>query len=594
MKWILRYSALLYGVFLISISPLQAERYNPLKDYVYAYDPNYVYHLEKQQHGDGFKAYFINLDSQSWRGAEEVSPTIWNHWLTLIVPDQLTTTMANIIVHNGKNNAGVPDLEAFAKYRSLALETGSVQAILQQVPAQPLKFSDLEGPVKEDELVAYTWRKVMETGDPTWSAYLPMTKAVVRGMDTTQEFIETKLGFDIEKFVVTGFSKRGAIAWLTAAVDPRVSGVVPGNYNILYLDQQLEHHFNSYGFYSESLANYSNKRILQEIRSPEGKFLRSLVDPVSYRYTLTMPHLILNVTGDEFFLPDASETYIHRIPGETLQRIIPNTNHAFLGREKDMMDGLTAWYQMLVKGFARPQIDWNYVDSDRLVVTSDQIPLKARLWQASNRQARDFRFPTVGDEAWQATPIQADENGEYHVMVPPPDEGYTAYMVELTYPGLDDKPQIYTTSVFITPDKVPFELEQPVIAPKTSSFWSQQVESALLGDPQDYSVEDLIKLLPVFILGEQVNDVEKLGAFLDMPGAKQNCTAARLNVEAGELGWYSSINEADDEGKVKFWQVYDFAEQMYALGSEELSSVFCRELTLLHEQKRDGMSLFSE
>ncbi|MES9850597.1 MAG: PhoPQ-activated protein PqaA family protein [Candidatus Thiodiazotropha sp. L084R] len=577
MNWIFQLFTRLGGLFLLVITPTHAEIYNPLKDYVYAYDSAYNYRLVSQQSEDGFEVFYINLDSQSWRSADEVTPTLWSHWLTLIVPDQITTDMANIVVHNGNNGSDVPDIESFDKYRSLAIQTGSIQAILQQVPAQPLTFSDLEEPVTEDELVSYSWRKVMETGDPTWSVYLPMTKAVVRGMDTVQKIVGEKLGFEIEHFIVTGFSKRGAIAWLTAAIDPRVSGVIPGGYNILYLDQQLEHHFNSYGFYSEVLANYTDKQILQEIRSPEGKFLRSLIDPVSYRYTLNMPHLILNVTGDEFFLPDASEAYIHKIPGETLQRIIPNTNHSFLGREKEMMEGLTAWYQMLVKGLARPQIDWEHDESGRLVVSSDLMPIEVKLWRASNPNGRDFRFPTVGDEAWQATPVEEDQDGFYRVSVPNPDEGYTAYMVELTYPGVDGKPQVYTTSVFIIPDKVPYELGYPISEPKSADYWSQQVESALLGEPLEYGVDDLVKMLPFFVLGEQVDDVESLAEFLSVSTAKQNCTAARLNVEAGELGWYSSIHQAD--ANVKYWQVYDWAEQLYVLESRDSAAVFCRELT---------------
>ncbi|MET0008312.1 MAG: PhoPQ-activated protein PqaA family protein [Candidatus Thiodiazotropha sp. 6PLUC9] len=577
MKWIAQSFTLFAGLSLFVINPSHAERYNPLKDYVYAYDSAYNYRLVSQRSEDGFDVYTINLDSQKWRSAEEVSPVLWNHWLTLIVPDQITTSMANIVVHSGNSDSGVPDIESFGEYRTLAIQSGSIQAILQQVPAQPLTFTDLDEAVQEDALVSYSWRKVMETGDPTWSAYLPMTKAVVRGMDTTQKIVEDKLGFEIEQFIVTGFSKRGAIAWLTAAIDPRVSGVIPGGYNILYLDQQLEHHFNSYGFYSEALANYSNKQILQEIRSPEGKFLRSLIDPVSYRHTLNMPHLILNVTGDEFFLPDASEAYIDKIPGETLQRIIPNTNHSFLGHEEEMMEGLTAWYQMIVNGFARPQIDWEHDESGSLVVHSDLTPLEVRLWQANNPHGRDFRFPTVGDEAWHSTLLEVGQDGSYRISVPIPDEGYTAYMAELTYPDVFGKAQVYTTSVFIVPDKVPFELGYPISEPKTASYWSQQVESALLGEPLDYSADELMKMLPFFVLGEQVEDVEGLDEFLSASAAKQNCTAARLNVEAGELGWYSSIHQAD--ANVKYWQVYDWAERLYVLESRDSAAVFCRELT---------------
>lgn len=575
LKHLLPYSLLLLLLF---TSLLQAQETGPLKSYVYTDDPAYSYQVVGQLPGEGFDAYFLNMNSQTWRSADEVTPNLWNHWMTLIVPHQLTSNTANLIVYEGKTSATPPDPADVALFVPLATYTGSIQVILQQVPAQPLQFAELDQPTSEDTLVSYTWRKYMETGDPTWSAYLPMTKAAVRAMDTTEDYVSSSLGFDIDSFIVTGFSKRGAIAWLTAAVDPRVSAVVPGEFNILHIADQLEHHYNSYGFYSEALAGYENNRITDNIRSPEGKMLQKLVDPISYKQALTMPHLILNVTGDEFFLPDASEAYIHEIPAETLQRIIPNTNHAFEGKLEDMLMGLIAWYQVQLYGVDKPAIDWQLSESGELVVSSDQTPAVAKLWQATNSTARDFRYPIVGDSAWSDTIIAADSNGQFRVNVPTPAEGYTAFMVELTYPGMAGIPQIYTTSVFITPDEEPFEVEDPLGDPKSPRYWRTQVNRALAGRPLDYDQEALQAMLPIRVLGEYLNDVEAVAANLGRPGAKRSCTAARLNVQADELGWYTTLYVLGDEN-IKYWQPYDLAEELYATGYPLFSAGICQFLT---------------
>jgi len=42
----------------------------------------------------------------------------------------------------------------------------------------------------EDDLVAFTWAKYMNTTDtPEWIIFLPMAKAAVRAMDTVEAFM---------------------------------------------------------------------------------------------------------------------------------------------------------------------------------------------------------------------------------------------------------------------------------------------------------------------------------------------------------------------------------------------------------------------
>ena len=95
------------------------------------------------------------------------------------------------------------------------------------VPNQPLVFEKDGVARDEDDLVAYTWEKFLESGDERWPARLPMTKAAVRAMDAVSAFAASPAGGNatVSSFVVSGASKRGWTTWTTAAVDRRVVAV---------------------------------------------------------------------------------------------------------------------------------------------------------------------------------------------------------------------------------------------------------------------------------------------------------------------------------------------------------------------------------
>ena len=51
----------------------------------------------------------------------------------------------------------------------------------------------------------------------------------------------------IERFVVSGVSKRGWTTWLAAAVDERVVGIAPIVFDVLNMEASIRHHFAAYG-----------------------------------------------------------------------------------------------------------------------------------------------------------------------------------------------------------------------------------------------------------------------------------------------------------------------------------------------------------
>lgn len=72
-----------------------------------------------------------------------------------------------------------------------------------------------------------TLQMLAERAGAIVSALFPMTKSVIRAMDTVQAWASEYHQQDIRKFVVVGASKRGWTAWLTAAVDSRVVAIAP-------------------------------------------------------------------------------------------------------------------------------------------------------------------------------------------------------------------------------------------------------------------------------------------------------------------------------------------------------------------------------
>ena len=104
-------------------------------------------------------------------------------------------------------------------------------AVLFQVPNQPIVFAEDPSHQEryEDAFIAWTWYHYINinSSEPFWLARLPMTKAVVRAMDTVTDYIAKKNGNQVSQFIIAGASKRGWTTWLTGAVDSRVIAIIP-------------------------------------------------------------------------------------------------------------------------------------------------------------------------------------------------------------------------------------------------------------------------------------------------------------------------------------------------------------------------------
>jgi PhoPQ-activated pathogenicity-related protein len=474
-----------------------------LRDYVAAEDPAYGYRLVDSSSGDGYTTHLLRMTSQRWRAPGEAMPTLWRHWLVVVVPDRVSEDVAGLVIAGGSGRARPALDDDEIKFGAqLAVLSKTVVAILMQAPYQPIAFPDAATPLNEDALVAYSWDKAIKTGDYSWAAYLPMTKAAVRAMDTVQDFVPAVAPAAVERFVVIGASKRGAATWLAAAVDPRVKAIAPMVIDILSFSEQMAHHLAVYGGYAPALRDYVEYGLVQRVDTPEGVALRQVIDPISYLDALDLPKYIIGSTGDQFFPPDAAQFYFPQLPGESLLRYVPDSDHSLSNTEASLIDtvsGLFGWYLAIVEDQPRPTISWQRA-GDEVVVRTSPRALAARLWKARNPEARDFRLSTIG-EAWHVTELRAVRRGEYAVRVVEPPTGWKAYFVELVYPSpLPGLCQVYGTPVFVTPEIRPFEGMQPPVADAVSLAADGSLEGA--GAPQA-----LVELRPAGLLDDIFDDV---------------------------------------------------------------------------------------
>ena len=425
-----------------------------LDDYVDAHDASYEWRvLSAATAEDGSRTVIVDLVSQHWLTDADVDRTEWQHWLTLSIPATVTSDTAMLFIGGGRNGREAPT-EASGRTAAIAQATQTVVAELGMVPNQPLVFHDDGNPRSEDDLIGYAWDQYLETGDARWAPRNAMVKSAVRAMDTVTAVMASDAGGrkTVDRFVVAGGSKRGWTTWLTA-LDPRVVAIIPIVIDVLNVDPSMRHHFAAYGFWAPSVGNYVDHGIMARMDHPRLAELYRLVDPYFYRHRLTMPKLVLNAAGDQFFLPDSSRFYWDDLRGENYLRYVPDADHGLDG--SDAVETIAAFHTLMATGVKPPQYSWSTASDGTLRVLAQTQPLEVRLWQAHNPEARDFRVETLG-RAYTSTPLMAAADGLYVVEPPEPARGWTAWFVELTFDVAAATPLKLTTGVTVTPDTLPF------------------------------------------------------------------------------------------------------------------------------------------
>lgn len=418
------------------LATLSLRAADPLERYVAAADATYKWSIKSSENTNGFTLATLSMTSQTWR------TSAWTHTVQIVRPNKIRhPEIAFLFVTgDGANKAYVPML---AKISS---EAGALAAFVTRVPNQPLY-----GGKKEDALIAYTFEQYMKTGDDTWPALLPMVKSAVRAMDTVQAYAEQKHQQKIERFVVSGASKRGWTTWLTGAVDPRVTAIAPMVIDMLNMKAQTQWAQKVYGKQSDQIRDYTNLDLISQMDHPRMVQLRSFVDPYSYRSRYTnIPKLLLLGTNDPYWTVDSLRHYWNDLPGAKLVFQTPNAGHD-LGGGLQAIDTLAAFFQMIADKEELPQMEWklNEAGTPHLHVKVNRSAKAIHLWTADSTD-RDFRNDKWSSRNLEVKPGSAIADAD----IEKPASGYRAFMGEVVLTNSFGHEYKLSTQVQVVPDEV--------------------------------------------------------------------------------------------------------------------------------------------
>ena len=442
---------------------------NVLDSYVARPDPSFAWKVEKTFTGPGYHGAVLDLTSQTWLSDKQTDRSVWKHWLTVTIPDTVSSKKAFLYIGSGSNDRAAPKGPS-ERYAQIAVDTNSVVAELGQVPNQPQRFADTPNEARtEDDIIAYLQARYDPKTNPEALVRLPMVKSGTAAMTAVQQFMASEAGGKkpIDGFVVAGGSKRGWTTWLVGLEDARVVGMIPIVINVLDVNATTRHHWEAMGYFSPALGDYVHHKLIpDEIGKPTLEAVNAIEDPLNYRGRprMKIPKLIINAVGDEYFPPDNTKFSYHLLPAGKSLRMLPNSKHSTQGT--DIGESMTAWYDSVIKGRPIPDYSWTVREDGALVVKTSAKPSAVLLWQGTNPKERDFRVDSIGN-AFAATPLQPSADGTYIANVAKPTAGFTAYFVELTFPSGMKYPVKFTTEVYVKPDVLPYRWEdaRPITAP---------------------------------------------------------------------------------------------------------------------------------
>ncbi|MCC6737612.1 MAG: PhoPQ-activated pathogenicity-like protein PqaA type [Planctomycetia bacterium] len=431
---IARLRATVSAVFLLAAATVAPALDPP--PYILAPDDSFKWAAKTTTPLEGAEVTVLRMTSQTWH------ETTWRHWIHVVKPAEVKRPGHALLVIAGGNNRKDepgPASREVALLRDVAIRTGSVIVIVGQVPNQPI----FDGKT-EDEIIAYTFQRYLETKDETWPALLPMTKSAMRAMDAAQAFLKERYNLSPAKFVVTGASKRGWTTWLTGAFDARVLAIAPMVIDTLNFPQQMALQVESFGEFSEQIKDYTELELPKHMQTDEGKRLVQLIDPYLYRDRLTMPKLLVLGTNDRYWPVDATKLYFPELKGEKYIHEVPNAGH---GLGPGVVEAVTAFYLNVVDGKAQPTFDWKTEAAESgaiMRLAAKDAPSKVELWSAASA-SRDFR-----DSKWSAVEL-AGKDGCWEARVDRDGAGWRAFHLRLTYRGPAEQDFALSTNVEVVP-----------------------------------------------------------------------------------------------------------------------------------------------
>ena len=386
-------------------------------------------------------ALLVEVTSQTWHGI------VWKHDMIVVRPKTLRFRDSAVLFITGGRIGQKPGAGDWITAEMLAENTGSYVALLFQVPNQPL-FDNLS----EDALISESLVKAIAEKDATWPALFAMAKSAVRAMDAVQAVVKQEDKNEVKRFVVTGASKRGWTTWLAAASgDPRVLAIVPIVIDTLNIQKQMLYQLETWGDWSESIRDYTDRKLLNQNPDEMDAFRKSLwkmVDPYYYRSRLTMPKLLIHGTNDPYWTVDASHNYWDELTGPKYILTLPNVGHNLGNQKVKGVLTLAVFAKYAFSGGEWPNVIWQCGENEAgnyVVRVESEIPngTSVKLWTAQS-DTKEFRKANWTSRDLDAKP---GDSGHYEAEISKPENGHVAFYIELES-NWDDLPFALTTQVW--------------------------------------------------------------------------------------------------------------------------------------------------
>jgi len=401
----------IFSLTIMLFFPSQARA--DLKSYLEKEEPDYRWEKTKELTVTDGKVYELHLVSQRWQ------KTLWTHRVQIFYPDRIISPDYCTIFVAGKSGKSLVD--SFGM--DITKSCGTVVVVLWNIPNQPFEGK------KEDALMAYTFLKFMETDDQSWPLLFPMTKSVLKCMDSIQEFT-TKEGLKpVDNFIIGGVSKRGWTTWLAgASQDKRVRAIIPMVIDTLNIEKQIPHQIEVYGKASDKIHDYNDSGVLDKLNIEKGKKLLQMIDPYNYREKLTLPKLIINGTNDPYWTVDSLNLYWDELKGSKWILYVPNSSHSLedFGR---VINTATSFINTVASKKDFPEITWEFKNLKNgigLNIKSNIIPESVNIFKASS-SSKDFRKAKwISESAIQ-------KNEVYTGYIENPSTGFWAIFGEVNY-----------------------------------------------------------------------------------------------------------------------------------------------------------------
>src|ERR1041385_7407975 len=96
------------AVFAAATGRTQRGERTALDRYIARPDTNYSFRVAQSIKGEGYTTHYVDMISQAWLTTNEVNRPLWQHWLTIVVPDKVGSSIGLLVIGGGANRTNVP------------------------------------------------------------------------------------------------------------------------------------------------------------------------------------------------------------------------------------------------------------------------------------------------------------------------------------------------------------------------------------------------------------------------------------------------------------------------------------------------------